>query len=436
MKVMRSIDQTREEKQKLEDELEASNIYPPLNQTEDIDVETEVKFEVKEEDDEHDDDNNVTPDPICTQCGAVFKSKAGLVVHQVQVHNKSLKICDICGKTCDGQKGLSDHRRNNHKKIECDICHNKFLRSNFKRHQRTCHQELDQEHPEQLQCLLCDFSTDLQSCLTKHIKKEHQCHPVTHQCNYVSKGIRCDFVTKDKSNLNRHIKVVHFTVKYNCDSCKRTFNSSEVLERHVRNAHQVKVGAGPVLFHNMETPKEDTWYPCNKCDYKSKIKCNTEKHKKKHLRAAKTIPECIHCGQTFKKAAGLKKHSEKCKKFVSLKVGQEDVVELMSDANLNKKQVKEVLKVIRTKNRKSKVEPNLLKNLEKDVKDLGDKWFTSERIKLKDNKGKEFVTGVTYCKDVKGFLKFIQKGRKCKNVRYLISADGGVYNTKLFNITL
>ena len=69
MKVMRSIDQTREEKQKLEDELEASNISeegldvkddeydnnnadadpesgegsPPLNQTEDIDVETEVK---------------------------------------------------------------------------------------------------------------------------------------------------------------------------------------------------------------------------------------------------------------------------------------------------------------------------------------------------------------------------------------------------------
>ena len=90
MIVMRSMDQTREEKRKLEDELEASNISeegldvkddveddnnnadadpesgegsPPLNQTEDIDVETEVKFEVKEEDD---DDNNVAPDPICT----------------------------------------------------------------------------------------------------------------------------------------------------------------------------------------------------------------------------------------------------------------------------------------------------------------------------------------------------------------------------------
>ena len=89
----------------MEDELEASNISeegldgkddvdddnnnahesvegsPPLNQTEDIDVETEVKFEVKEEDD---DDNNVAPDPICTQCGAVFKSKAALVIHHIR----------------------------------------------------------------------------------------------------------------------------------------------------------------------------------------------------------------------------------------------------------------------------------------------------------------------------------------------------------------
>ena len=456
MKVMRSMDQTREEKQKLEDELEASNTSEegsdvkddvednnnnadadpesgegstPLNQTEDVDVETEVKFEVKEEDDE--DDNNVAPDPLCTQCGAVFKSKAALVIHRVQVHNKSLKICDICGKSCDGQKGLSDHRRNNHKKIECDICHKKFQSSNFKKHRSTCHQKHDQEHPEQHQCFLCDFSSDIQSCLTKHIKKEHQFHPVTHQCNHVSDGIRCEYVTKDKSNLNRHIKMVHFNVKYNCDSCKRTFTSSEVLERHVRNAHQVKAGAGPLLFHNMETPKEDTWYPCNKCDYKSKIKCNTEKHKKTHLKTAKPIPECIYCGQIFKKAAYLKKHLDKCKKFVSLKVGQEDAVELMTDANLNQEQVKKVLKVIRKKD-KSKVEPNILKNLNESVKDLGEKWFKSEKIKLKDSNGKQFVTGVTYCKDVKGFLKFIKKGRKCKNVRYLISADGGMYDTKLF----
>ena len=76
---------------------------------------------------------------------------------------------------------------------------------------------------------------------------------------------------------------------------------------------------------------------------------------------------------------------------------------------------------------KSKVEPNIMKTVNESVKDFGEKWFTSEQIRLKDSTGKEFITCVAYCKDVKGFLKFLQKGRKLKNVRYLISADGGLY---------
>ena len=81
------------------------------------------------------------------------------------------------------------------------------------------------------------------------------------------------------------MKAVHFTEKFNCDDCKKVFNSSEVLETHCRNAHQVKVGTGPILFHNLEAPKSERWFPCNQCDYKSKLKANTEKHKKIHLKS-------------------------------------------------------------------------------------------------------------------------------------------------------
>ena len=367
-----------------------------LKQPEQVNVPTEEDFEVKEEDD---DDNNSNPVPICNQCGAEFKSKIALVKHRVEVHNKSLKICDTCGKTCDSQKSLTDHKRQ-HKKVECDICFNKFKIKSIKRHRSTCQPKVDQEHPEEFQCLLCDFSSALQSSLTRHIKKEHQL-PVTHKCNYiidVENDIHCDYVTKDKRNLNKHIFAVHLTAKYNCDSCKKVFNSSEVLERHVKNAHQVKSGTGPILFHNMEVPKEDNWYSCNKCDYKSKVKCNTERHKKTHLRTAKTIPECIHCGKTFKKAAFLKKHLEKCKEFVPKKVGQEEAVELLK-SGFNKEQVRNAFKVFRKVSTKSKVEPNIMKTVNESVKDFGEKWLTSEQIRLKDSTGKKFVTCVTYCKE-------------------------------------
>ena len=221
------------------------------------------------------------------------------------------------------------------------------------------------------------------------------------------------------------MKAVHFTAKFNCDDCKKVFNSSEVLETHCRNAHQVKVGTGPILFHNLEAPKSERWFPCNQCDYKSKLKANTEKHKKKHLKSIiKPVHECCHCGKTFKQGIKLRKHLEKCKQFVNKKIGEEDVIDMLS-SDINKERIKKVLKIVR-KAGPNKVETNLMKTVNESVKCL-EKWFISKKITLKDNKGKEYVTAVAYCKDVKGFFKFIKKGRKYKNARFLISADGGMY---------
>ena len=59
-----------------------------MNPPEDVDVQSDLKLEVKGEDD---DDIEVTPVPICTQCGAEFKSKIALVKHMRSVH-----LLDFC----------------------------------------------------------------------------------------------------------------------------------------------------------------------------------------------------------------------------------------------------------------------------------------------------------------------------------------------------
>ena len=431
--LMSSIDLTNEEKVRLEKEVEDCNTSEESfevkqeevdggNNDAEVDIQTDVILEVKEEDD-IDEDNNVAPDPTCMQCGAMFKSKIALVKHEVDVHKKMLKICETCGKTCDNQRALRNHRRV-HKKIECDICFQMITMNHWNRHRSSCHKKLTegQEPPGQYKCLfpLCDFTSGLESCLTKHIKKEHG-KPVLLQCTH------CSYSTKNKSNLNKHINYVHLVVKEECDSCNKKFNSREALERHKRNAHQVKSGTGSVLFHNLEVPKEDRWFPCNECDYKSRRKYDTEKHKKKHLKIGikKIVHECCHCGKSFKQGAKLKKHLEKCREFVSLKVGEEEAVKLLS-SGLNKTKVKEVLKFVRKVSGRSKVQTNLMKTVNESVKSL-EKFFTSKKIRLKDSDGKEFVTAVAYCSDVKGYLKFIKKGRKYKNALYLVSTDGGMY---------
>ena len=352
-KLMTSLDVSKEEKLNLERELEDVK-------EQDDDVDDEVKLEVKEEEGDNDDANDVIQEPICTQCGALFKSKIALVKHQADVHKKSLKVCDICGKTCDSQRVLRNHRRM-HKQIECDICLKEFPSTNFKRHRSSCQPKLPEQPPEKYSCLCCDFSTDLESCLTKHIKRTHQ-KPVTLQCPH------CSYSSKDKDNLNKYINYKHLAVKEKCDSCKKEFTTREILERHKRNAHQVKSGGGLVLFNNLEAPKVDSWYPCNSCDYKSKRKDNTERHKKTHLKT-KPAHECSHCGKVFKKGASLKKHLERCRQFVPLKIGEEEAVELLS-SGFNKKKVKTVLKFVRKISGRSKVETNLMKTVNTSIKNL------------------------------------------------------------------
>ena len=430
--LMASIDLTNEEQVILEKELEDWNtpeesFEVKQDDDDDDDCHRDAEVDVKEED-VIDEDNDVAPDPTCAQCGAMFSTKIALAKHEVDVHKKMLKICDICGKTCDNQKALRNHKRV-HKKIECDICYQMFAMNNWNKHRSSCHKKLAQEPPGQYRCLLpsltepetpCDFTSGIESCLTKHIKKEHG-KPVLLQCTH------CSYSTKDKSNLNKHINYVHLLPKEECDSCNKVFNSREVLERHKRNAHQViQSGTGSILFHNLEVPKEDRWYHCNKCDYKSRKKNNTEKHKETHLGIRKDpVHECCHCGQSFKQKAKLKKHLAKCRQFVSLKVGEEDAVKLLS-SGFNKRKVNEILKVVRKVSGRSKVQTNLMKTVNESVKSL-EKFFTSKKIKLKDSEGKEFTTAVAYCSDVKGYLKFIKKGRKYKNALYLVSADGGMY---------
>ena len=109
-----------------------------------------------------------------------------------------------------------------------------------------------------------------------------------------------------------------------------------------------------------------------------------------------------------------------------------EAVKLLS-SGFNKTKVNEVLRFVRRVSGRSKVQTNLMKTVNSSVKYL-EKWFTSERITLRRNpegkakEGEQYVTAVAYCKDVKGYMKYIQKGRNIKNARFLISADGGMYD--------
>ena len=72
----------------VKEEVEDVDSNIPENRPEEVDG--EVKIEVKDEDDDEEDVDN-----LCKQCGVVFPSEIALVKHQVDVHDRMLKVCDI-----------------------------------------------------------------------------------------------------------------------------------------------------------------------------------------------------------------------------------------------------------------------------------------------------------------------------------------------------
>ena len=88
--LMKSIDMNNEEKLRLERDLDASEesfeVKKEVDEDENNETAPEVENhpeddEIKDEDNDDDDENNVDQEPICNQCGAVFKSKIALVFH-------------------------------------------------------------------------------------------------------------------------------------------------------------------------------------------------------------------------------------------------------------------------------------------------------------------------------------------------------------------
>ena len=348
---------------------------------------------------------------ICPVCGLHCTSKTALSKHKTEVHQMSPTVCNVCGKTCDNRKGLRNHMRQ-HKKKTCDICDTQVSPSHFKQHRQKCLSL----PPNEFQCALCDFKTSSKGSLKAHIK--------THAEAPFFKCKFCDYASHDKSNIRKHIQEVHRTKKFHCHACSRKFNSLETLQRHIRNVHE---GPPP------EEP-ENISFNCEKCDFKSTWKSSAMRHKNVHLRnlrvTAKQPNICYHCGMKFTTRFNLKRHQKRCKQFVSQRMTEEQCVGLMHKG-FNKTDVNVVLKLFRRICGRNKVQQNVMKSVDSSINDVK-KWFKSEPIvlrrnpdtKLKEKVGQEFTTCVSYCKDVKAFIRYIKKGRKIKNADYLISGKG------------
>jgi hypothetical protein len=199
----------------------------------------------------------------------LMKVAVGMFRHHMSEEHKQVYKCGMA-INCHGNKG-SDH-------AHCHLCF-KVLHNNYmeKRHVKTQH--LGEERHN---CDHCEKSFASKTSLNYHTKKHHS----------DSGGIKCencDEICPDFKSYNDHIDLhsrsFYDTDGHKCVDCGQIIHGKRNLYRHISNVHNLLPSS----------------YQCDKCDFKTKRKCELKIHKEhKHSPGIEMVFPCNKCEKTFK----------------------------------------------------------------------------------------------------------------------------------------
>ena len=142
------------------------------------------------------------------------------------------------------------------------------------------------------------------------------------------------------------------------------------------------------------------------------------------------IPKCIKCGYISKWGKrNFERHVAKCQHVCTGQITMERILELVCNTNCSFRDLPKINSLVRLTFGKGAVEPNLLKNLRKQIQELG-VWFKTKFITLKDKgkkdmEKKDIKTCVSFVKDRAAFRDWVIKGRGIVSPKVTWSMDSG-----------
>ena len=190
--------------------------------------------------------------------------------------------CNICNKSFKLGFQLTRHRERKHLdiKFECEFCNHEFnSKHDMQRHVNDTHTGIIRK------CSWCEKEFDKYYRLKNHINKNHKEKiqvPENRKCKH------CNYNAQSTSNLKIHIERTHFGKRERCDECNKECYS---LKAHIRTWHS-----------------DRTFYNCDKCDFKCRVKSGIKQHfERKHLESKKNYP-CALCGKVLSSVKDLRRH--------------------------------------------------------------------------------------------------------------------------------
>lgn len=248
----------------------------------------------------------------------------GLRTRDISKHTKSFHtknhfyLCDNCPNQYTWKWDLIRHMLKQHIKIKCKKCLSYFSsNSDLKRHNRIgcfkckkCDKNLESEQTykshikkhakkeefAKYSCSKCDCAFSLPASLTNHYRLKHLTDPAYYECDH------CKKVFNTKLLLVSHVKDSHMNALY-CDVCKKKFYSETEFRQHKRIVCQSpgnwfceicdktfsrrKGLSSHLLFHSSTAS-----YECDYCGKKFKLKNLLAIHiRRKHIKETRKVPK-------------------------------------------------------------------------------------------------------------------------------------------------
>lgn len=197
----------------------------------------------------------------CELCGKSVKNMYFLRTHVNSMHKRKPLNCPHCHKISYGVTALNMHLRKHtdERTFMCDICGLRCKSiTSIRRHISVVHSEnkvvgqRSRSAAFQLKCTMCVSTFGRAGLLKCHLRDVHGEVGIIAWEDNLSKIIcsKCTIQFQCPDDLSEHNDMCH--PKFECDICKRFFNSNEILQKHLT------VHAG-----SMYRP-----YKCNVCQSK------------------------------------------------------------------------------------------------------------------------------------------------------------------------
>ena len=172
---------------------------------------------------------------LCPHCPHLSAGQRALKLHIERIHNLKPQVCDECGKTCQNEVKMREHRKTHVKQevllcpyFACQKLSNGRVAQIF--HLKRVHGPKLRNHP----CSYCAKMFTTPRLVQKHENTVHL-NVRTLKCD------QCDFSTNYSGSLGEHKAAAHDGVMFDCDhpGCNKSYNARGNLYAHRWRVHKI-----------------------------------------------------------------------------------------------------------------------------------------------------------------------------------------------------